>query len=128
MNRSTHRPPYQYMLEQLRAARREAGLTQEAVAQLLSTTQAFISKVERGERRIDPVELAEFAAVYEKEVDYFLLRPALSRPKAVERTVQLSGEAAVAFRTLAYDRGESEEALIRDALEAHVRRTDPASE
>ncbi len=112
------------MLEQLRAARRDAGLTQEAVAELLDTTQAFISKVERGERRIDPVELAELAAIYEKDVDHFLLRPALSRPKSVERTVQLSGEAAVAFRTLAYDRGESEEALIRDALEAYVRRTE----
>lgn len=122
MTRSTHRPPYRYMLERLRAARREAGLTQEAVAELLDTTQAFISKVERGERRIDPVELAEFAAIYEKDVDHFLLRPALTRPKSVERTVQLSGEAAAAFRSLAYDRGESEEALIRDALEAYVRR------
>ena len=110
------------MLERLRAARREAGLTQEAVAELLGTTQAFISKVERGERRIDPVELAEFAAVYEKELDYFLLKPALSQPESVEKTVLLSGEAAAAYQALAYDRGESEEALIRDALEAYVRR------
>ncbi len=127
MSRSTHSPPYRYMLEQLKTARREAGLTQEAVAELLSTTQAFVSKVERGERRIDPVELAEFAAVYEKELGYFLLRPALCQPKSVERTVLLSGEAAAAFQTLAYDRGESEEALIRDALEAYAKSTGEAS-
>lgn len=121
MTRSTHRPPYQYMLERLRTARQEAGLTQKAVAERLATTQAFVSKVERGDRRIDPVELAEFAALYEKELDYFLLRPALSPPKSVEKTVQLSGEAAAAFQALAYDRGESVEALIRDALEAYAR-------
>ncbi len=112
------------MLERLKTARQEAGLTQKAVAELLGTTQAFVSKVERGERRIDPVELSELAALYEKELDYFLLRPAPRQPKAVEKTVQLSGEAAAAFQALAYDRGESVEALIRDALEAYVRRSD----
>ena len=58
-----------------------------------------------------------------KELDYFLLRPALRQPKSVEKTVLLSGEAAAAFQALAYDRGESMEALIRDALEAYARRT-----
>jgi hypothetical protein len=31
-----------------------------------------VSKVERGERRLDPVELAQFAALYGKPIAWFL--------------------------------------------------------
>jgi transcriptional regulator with XRE-family HTH domain len=60
------------MLARLRQARRSAGLTQEEVAKRLGARQAFVSKVERGERRIDPVELARFAALYGKPLVWFL--------------------------------------------------------
>jgi transcriptional regulator with XRE-family HTH domain len=60
------------MLARLRQARLEAGLTQEAVAQRLSTRQALVSKVERGERRLDPIELTRFAELYGKPVTWFL--------------------------------------------------------
>lgn len=48
---------YRALLELLRAARAEAGLTQEQLAESLNVTQSFVSKCERGERRIDLVEL-----------------------------------------------------------------------
>jgi transcriptional regulator with XRE-family HTH domain len=51
---------YRLFLRQLRAARKRSGLTQEDVADRLGETQSFVSKCERGERRIDVVELRAF--------------------------------------------------------------------
>ncbi len=63
---------YEEMLRRLRAARREANFRQSDVAEALGVTQTFVSKVELGERRIDPTELQEFAAFYGKDVTDFL--------------------------------------------------------
>lgn len=57
MEKSIYTREYSLFLEQLKKAREEKGLTQTDVAQRLGQTQSFISKVERGERRIDIVEL-----------------------------------------------------------------------
>jgi transcriptional regulator with XRE-family HTH domain len=70
--RSTHSAPYQRLLGRLRQARRDACLTQAEVGRRLGVRQAFVSKVESGERRLDPVELAQFAAVYGKPLPWFL--------------------------------------------------------
>lgn len=64
----SRREEYKQMLRLLRAARKAAGLSQIQAAEALGETQIFISKVERGERRIDPVELARFAKLYGVEV------------------------------------------------------------
>ncbi|WP_229422856.1 helix-turn-helix domain-containing protein [Pseudoduganella umbonata] len=45
------------MLRLLREERLAAGLSQEQLATRLQVTQVFVSKCERGQRRIDPVEL-----------------------------------------------------------------------
>ncbi len=68
------RNPDQYgeMLRRLREARKEAGFRQADVAEALGVTQTFVSKVELGERRIDPTELQEFAVLYGKKVSDFL--------------------------------------------------------
>ena len=55
---------YRRLLERLRAARRQAGLTQVQVARAFGRPQSFVAKCEAGERRIDAVELARFAEVY----------------------------------------------------------------
>lgn len=60
------------MLKRLREARREAGLTQVDVARLLGKRQAWVSKCELGERRIDPLDLHDFARVYRRPIDFFL--------------------------------------------------------
>jgi transcriptional regulator with XRE-family HTH domain len=60
------------MLRRLRQAREEAGMSQVDVAAALKTSQVFVSRVETGERRIDPVELQELAALYEKPITFFL--------------------------------------------------------
>jgi len=59
MARSTHHPNYQTLLTLLRDLRERAGVTQLALADSLGNSQTFISKVERGERRIDVVEFIE---------------------------------------------------------------------
>lgn len=60
------------MLARLRTARHAAGITQVSAAQALGRTQAFVSKCELGERRIDPIDLLDFARLYEKPLAFFL--------------------------------------------------------
>lgn len=57
MEKSIYSQHYLLFLELLRARREKAGLTQEEVASRLNTSQSFVSKCERGERRLDIVEL-----------------------------------------------------------------------
>lgn len=60
MEKSIYSQEYSLFLEQLRNTREIKGLTQTQVAERLGQTQSFVSKVERGERRIDVVELRAF--------------------------------------------------------------------
>ncbi|MFX1803107.1 helix-turn-helix transcriptional regulator [Paraburkholderia sp. A1RO-5] len=60
MEKSIYSRRYSLFAQLLRAAREEAGFTQEEVAARLETTQTFISKCERGERRLDVVELCSW--------------------------------------------------------------------
>ena len=70
--KSFHSQAYERFLERLLRARVEAGLTQIEVARRLHRPQSYVSKCESGERRVDVVELAEFAEVYRKPLDFFL--------------------------------------------------------
>jgi transcriptional regulator with XRE-family HTH domain len=65
-------PKYQKLTAKLLSARLEAGLTQVEAGKKLKKPQAYLSKIERGERGVDAVELAEFAKLYNKPLDYFL--------------------------------------------------------
>ena len=67
-----YRVKYQKLIQRLRQARQEAGLTQVEAGKKLKKPQAYLSKIERGERRIDAVELEELAKVYEKDINYFV--------------------------------------------------------
>ena len=60
MEKSLFSKSYTLFLRHLRTKRRRAGLTQAELAKRLGETQSFISKCERGERRIDVVELRAF--------------------------------------------------------------------
>lgn len=61
MANSTHNSDYQLLLSVLRAVRKRVGVSQVDLAERLGNTQTFVSKCERGERRLDVVELVEFA-------------------------------------------------------------------
>ena len=69
---SEYRKQYQRFASRLRDARKEAGFTQVEVADLLNTTQSYISKYERGELRLDIVQLVPFARLYGKSLEYFI--------------------------------------------------------
>lgn len=51
---------YRTFLRELRAARERSGLSQVDLAARLGETQSFVSKCERGERRLDIVEVRVF--------------------------------------------------------------------
>jgi transcriptional regulator with XRE-family HTH domain len=59
MARSTHHRHYQAFLGLLRELRERAGLSQTLLGERLGNTQTFVSKMERGERRVDIVEFTE---------------------------------------------------------------------
>lgn len=56
MQKSIVTPDYRRFLALLRAARKDSGLTQAELAERLGETQTFVSKCERGERRLDVIE------------------------------------------------------------------------
>lgn len=60
MEKSVISRDYSLFLDRLKEARKKAGLTQEQLARLLGETQSFVSKCERGERRLDIVEVRTF--------------------------------------------------------------------
>lgn len=61
MPNALHRPRYGILCSLLISARERAGLTQQDVAQALGKPQSFVSKYERGQRRLDVTEFVEVA-------------------------------------------------------------------
>lgn len=61
MPSSLHSHHYQIFRSLLVAAREHSGLTQVQIAKKLGRPQSFISKYERGERRLDFSEFVELA-------------------------------------------------------------------
>ena len=64
MEKSIHSARYAVFLKILREVRIRAGLSQAQLAQKIGETQTFVSKCERGERRIDVVELGAFCQAF----------------------------------------------------------------
>ena len=48
-------------MDALRQSRETAGLTTRQLAERLHQYQSYVSKIETGERRMDPVEFVEWA-------------------------------------------------------------------
>lgn len=72
MNNIIYSNDHKYLVKQLKNARKEIGLDQNKVANLLDKTQSYISKIESGQRRIDVIQLKELAKIYKKPITYFL--------------------------------------------------------
>ena len=69
---SIYSPEYKVFLTRLRQLRLAKGLTQVQVAKALRKPQSFVSKIEHGERRLDPLELKALARLYGVKVDRLL--------------------------------------------------------
>ncbi len=72
MSKEIYTNKYKKLTEKLKKAREDAGLTQVQASERLGKPLSYFSKIERGERRIDAVELAELARIYKKSLDYFV--------------------------------------------------------
>jgi transcriptional regulator with XRE-family HTH domain len=74
MDKSIHSPEYSVFLNVFKAVRGRAGLTQASLAERVGESQSFISKCERGERRIDVIELRTFCSVFGVSIGEFVRR------------------------------------------------------
>ncbi len=57
MEKSIYTDEYGVLLEQLAALRQKSGITQVELAKRLGQSQSYVSKVERGDRRLDVIQL-----------------------------------------------------------------------
>jgi transcriptional regulator with XRE-family HTH domain len=74
MEKSIHSSEYERFLALLRETRVQSGQTQEDLATKLNATQSFVSKCERGERRLDLVELAAWCSALNVSLASFVER------------------------------------------------------
>lgn len=65
---------YRAFRERLRQARLDAGLTQVEVAARVGKPQQWVTKCELGNRRVDFVELEDWAAACGKPLTFFRTR------------------------------------------------------
>ena len=72
MAKSIYLKEYKEIIDRLKRARIDSGLTQQGVAKKLGRPQSYISKIESGERRLDVIEIKKLSEIYKKSVDYFL--------------------------------------------------------
>ena len=67
MTKSVFTKRYQLFLSMLVSARQEKGLSQRDVAKRLKKIQSYVSKYERGERRLDVIEFLDVAKVLDAD-------------------------------------------------------------
>jgi len=72
VGKTIYRKDYKRVIEKLREARLEAGMSQVDVAKTMNRPQSYISKVERGDQRIDVIELKILSNIYKKDISFFL--------------------------------------------------------
>lgn len=63
MDKSIHSHLYHQVIARLRSKREDKGVTQIKLAELLNVNQAFISKIEICDRRLDIIELHHICQV-----------------------------------------------------------------
>ena len=74
MEKSVFTEEYGHFLRCLREARQQSGLTQSQLAERLNETQSWVSKCERGEHRLDVIELRKFCIAIEISLADFVTR------------------------------------------------------
>jgi len=61
LSKPLHNNDYKRLIRRLRDARKEAGITQQKLADELECSQSFVAKYEGLERRLDVVEFVRIA-------------------------------------------------------------------
>ncbi len=70
--------------EKIRILREEADTSQEALANFLGITRQAVGQIEKGERKVDSLELMKIAEFFSTSVD-FLLNPAARKTKLAKK-------------------------------------------
>lgn len=71
-SKSIFNKDHKTVVKKLKQARLEIGLNQKQVASMLRKTQSYVSKIESGQRRLDVIQLKNFAKIYKKDLGYFI--------------------------------------------------------
>jgi len=72
MSKSIFTKDYKEIINRLKQARIDVGLSQQATADKLNKPQSYVSKIESGERRLDVAEIKKFANIYKKDISFFI--------------------------------------------------------
>jgi transcriptional regulator with XRE-family HTH domain len=72
MAKTIYSEQHKHLIDQLLKARLEMKMDQNEVAKILKKSQSYISKVESGQRRLDIIQLQEFAKIYKKNINFFI--------------------------------------------------------
>lgn len=72
MDKTIYTREYAVLLRLLREARKAAGLTQVDLAKRLRQSQSFVSKIERGDRRLDVIQLRTLCRLYGLSLPQFV--------------------------------------------------------
>ncbi|PTT99931.1 XRE family transcriptional regulator [Pseudomonas sp. HMWF031] len=79
--KSIHSNSYRHLLALLIECRKLKGVTQQQLSKKLDRPQSYVSKYERGERRLDVIEFLEVCRHLETDA-YELLRRLENLPKS----------------------------------------------
>lgn len=82
MEKTIYTREYAVVLRLLREARQEAGLTQIELAKKLKQSQSFVTKVERGDRRLDIIQLRTMCETFGLTLAEFVARLERALPSA----------------------------------------------
>lgn len=74
LEKTIYAPEYAVVLRLFRTARESAGMTQVELAERIGQSQSFVSKVERGERRLDILQLRSLLAEFGITLPQFVER------------------------------------------------------
>lgn len=72
MSKSVQSKDYKKVIERLKQARVQSGLSQQEVAVRIVKPQSYVSKIESGERRLDVIEMKKLAEIYKKDMSFFV--------------------------------------------------------
>lgn len=96
-------PDRQILGERLRIAREYVGLKQEDVARHLAIPRSALSHIEAGQRKVDALELARMAKLYQRPVNWFTGE---ENPPETELPEEVAHVARAAARLSSQDRQE----------------------
>ena len=79
MPKLTFSPAYKAFIEKLIDARKKAGFSMREISKRLNKDKTYCRRSEKLQRRIDFIELLEFAEIYNKPISYFVVDLNLNR-------------------------------------------------